>query len=77
MRRTIPGLVTVLVALLAILLAAPLAAYTVVDLTLARAFGGRWEPFVRVENVFDEEYDEAAGFPAPGTAYTIGVDARF
>ena len=52
-------------------------AYSVVDLTLARAFGTRFEPFVRVENVFDEEYDEAAGFPAPGTAFTIGLDARF
>ena len=55
----------------------PLDAYTAVDLTVARRFGERFEPFVRVENVFDEEYEEAAGFPAPGTAFTVGLDLEF
>ena len=55
----------------------PLDAYTALDLTVARRFGERFEPFVRVENVFDEEYEEAAGFPAPGTAFTVGLDLEF
>lgn len=53
-----------------------LAAYTAVDLTVATR-RGRFEPFVRVENLFDEEYEEAAGYPAPGASFAVGVDVRF
>ncbi|MBP9146846.1 MAG: TonB-dependent receptor [Thermoanaerobaculia bacterium] len=54
-----------------------LAAYTTLDLSLARRLGGRWEPFLRVENVLDESYDEAAGFPAPGLGFRTGFGLRF
>ena len=54
-----------------------LAAYTTVDLSLALRLGERWEPFLRVENVLDEDYAEAAGFPAPGLGFRAGLDLRF
>lgn len=54
-----------------------LAAYTTVDLSLALRLGKRWEPFLRVENVLDEDYAEAAGFPAPGLGFRAGLDLRF
>ncbi|MGE0638770.1 MAG: TonB-dependent receptor [Thermoanaerobaculia bacterium] len=52
-------------------------AYTALDLSLSTRLGERWEPFVRVDNVTDEEYEEAAGFPAPGIAFAAGLDVRF
>lgn len=55
----------------------PLDAYSTVDLSLARRIAGRWEPFVRVENLFDAKYEEAAGFPAPGRGARAGVSLRF
>ncbi|MEO7793510.1 MAG: TonB-dependent receptor, partial [Thermoanaerobaculia bacterium] len=55
----------------------PLDAYTTVDLSLAWRFAERWEPFVRVENLFDEEYEEAAGYPAPGIGFRTGIELRF
>ncbi len=57
--------------------AVPLAAYTTLDLSLALRLGERWQPFVRVENVFDEPYEEAAGYPAPGLGFRAGFDLRF
>ena len=54
-----------------------LAAYSTLDLSLAWRPGERWEPFVRVENVLDEEYEEAAGYPAPGVGFRAGIDLRF
>ncbi len=54
-----------------------LAAYTTLDLSLAWHPGARWEPFVRVENVFDESYQEAAGYPAPGVGFRAGIGLRF
>ena len=55
----------------------PLAAYTTLDLSLAWRLGERWQPFVRLENVFDESYEEAAGYPAPGVGFRAGFDLRF
>ncbi len=52
-------------------------AYSTVDLTLAWRIAGRWEPFVRAENVFDASYEEAAGYPAPGLAFRAGFDLSF
>ena len=52
-------------------------AYSTVDLSLAWRLAERWEPFVRVENVLDENYEEAAGYPAPGVGFRAGVDLRF
>lgn len=54
---------------------ATLDAYTTLDLAVARSFG-RFEPYARVENVLDEEYEEAAGFPTPGRTVVGGVALR-
>lgn len=54
-----------------------LAAYSTLDLSLAWRPNERWEPFVRFENVLDEEYEEAAGYPAPGIGFRAGVGLRF
>lgn len=51
--------------------------YTVFDLALARRVG-RWiEPYARVENLFDQEYQEAAGFPAPDRRVVGGLAVSF
>ncbi len=55
----------------------PLDPYTSVDLSFAWRFGERWEPFVSVENLFDRSYEEAAGYPAPGTSFRAGLDLHF
>lgn len=55
----------------------PLAAYSTFDLSVARRFGKRWEPFARLENALDERYEEAAGFPAPGRGFRAGLALRF
>ena len=34
------------------------------------------EPYARIENLFDHEYEEAAGFPAPGRRYVAGIALR-
>lgn len=52
-------------------------AYATVDLSIAWRVAARWEPFVRVENVLDEEYEEAAGYPAAGVGFRAGVGLRF
>lgn len=52
-------------------------AYSTLDLSLAWRFAERWEPFVRVDNVLDEEYEEAAGYPAPGLGFRAGIGLRF
>lgn len=54
-----------------------LAAYSTLDLSLAWRPGGRWEPFVRLENILDESYEEAAGYPAPGVGFRAGIGLRF
>ena len=54
----------------------PLASYATVD------FAGSWQalawlaPYARVENAFDRDYEEAAGFPAPGRSWALGVTLR-
>ncbi|MEO8275965.1 MAG: TonB-dependent receptor, partial [Thermoanaerobaculia bacterium] len=51
--------------------------FTTVDLSGAWRIDPRWEPFARVENVFDEKYEEAAGFPAPGLDFRVGINVSF
>ena len=51
--------------------------YTTLDVSFAWRVSQRWEPFVRVENVIDESYEEAAGYPAPGVSFRAGCDLRF
>jgi vitamin B12 transporter len=53
--------------------AVPLAAYEVLDLAARFALSPRLAPFARVENVLDEDYEEAAGFPAPGLGVIGGL----
>jgi vitamin B12 transporter len=55
---------------------ATLDAYTTLDLAIARSFG-RFEPYARVENALDEEYEEAAGFPTPGRTVVGGIALRW
>ena len=45
-----------------------LAAYSTLDLSLARRLGERWEPFVRVENVLDEELRRGGGLSGAGSS---------
>lgn len=47
-------------------------AWTSVDLRLGWRVGGV-EPYVRVENLLDERYQEIAGFPAPGRRAIVGL----
>ncbi|HXU44776.1 MAG TPA: TonB-dependent receptor, partial [Thermoanaerobaculia bacterium] len=44
----------------------------------ARSQGfGRFEPYARVENLADREYEEALGFPAPGRTWIAGLAVSF
>ncbi|MEM7481443.1 MAG: TonB-dependent receptor [Acidobacteriota bacterium] len=52
-------------------------AYTVADLAATWKVRTWIAPYVRVDNVFDEEYDEAAGFPAPDRTLAGGVTLNF
>lgn len=54
-----------------------LPSYATLDLTLARRFAERWEPFVRLENALDADYAEIAGYPAPGRTFSAGVEWSF
>ena len=36
-----------------------------------------WAPYLRLENVTDRSYQEAAGFPAPRRRYAAGLEAKF
>jgi vitamin B12 transporter len=46
-------------------------------------FTGRWQateilaPYLRLTNLFNHQYDEAAGYPAPGRLVAGGLDVRF
>lgn len=55
-----------------------LSSYTVAMLGAAYRLAGAYglEPYARIENLFDREYEEAAGFPAPGRRYVVGVALR-
>lgn len=56
--------------------AAPLGAYTVADFRAGWTAREWLAPFARIENLFDEEYEEAIGFPAPGRGFALGVALR-
>jgi len=47
-------------------------AYTVADLTLQRSFN-RITPYLKLENLSDEKYQEVFGYPSPGRRAVIGV----
>lgn len=47
--------------------------YERVDLTVQYRLGERWQPYVRVVNLFDQEYEEIAGFGTRGTTAFLGL----
>lgn len=51
----------------------PLDGYQVLDLAARCALTQRLAPYARLENVLDEEYEEAAGFPARGIGLVGGL----
>ncbi len=52
-------------------------AYTRLDATVSFRAGGVSETFLTVSNATDEQYDEVAGYPAPGTRFTLGTKVDF
>jgi vitamin B12 transporter len=51
--------------------------YSVVNAKISQAFwNDRMRIFGRVENAFDENYEESFGFPQPGRTWFAGVDFR-
>lgn len=53
-----------------------LAGYARTDLALSYQFGGRWAPLTvtaSVRNLFNSDYQESIGFPAPPAWFLIGV----
>ncbi|MES2337534.1 MAG: TonB-dependent receptor [Pseudomonadota bacterium] len=51
--------------------------YVLVNLAAEYRIGGRFSLFGRVENLFDEEYEEVFSFATPGRGVIGGVRARF
>jgi len=51
--------------------------YTTVQLGGSWRWTERLEPYLRVENLLDEEYEEAAGFPSLGRRLIGGLHVRF
>jgi vitamin B12 transporter len=54
-----------------------LASYTVANLAASFAISKRLTVLGRVENIFDEDYQEVDGYGIPGTAATVGVRFNF
>ncbi len=52
-------------------------AYERLDLAARYRGWEKFSPYARVENVTDEEYAEALGFPAPGRRLVGGVSFDF
>jgi vitamin B12 transporter len=52
-------------------------AYTLVNVGFDYRINDMWQIHGRVENAFDEEYEEVFAYPAPGAAVYIGLRARF
>lgn len=50
--------------------------YTVVGLRGSWQINSQWEATARVENLFDEDYEEVLGFARPGRAAYVGLRAR-
>jgi vitamin B12 transporter len=52
-------------------------AYIRVDIAITWNAGLTWQYFLTVDNLFNADYEEAVGFPAPGISPHIGLKARF
>ena len=48
-------------------------AYTVFDTALAYTLTPQWTVLTRLENAFDEDYEEVSGFGTPGRGWYAGV----
>lgn len=55
----------------------PLDGYALASARASLPFGERFELFGRVENLFDTDYQTAAGYGTPGRSAYIGARARF
>ena len=51
-------------------------AYTRVNLAVTWTASPTWQYFLAVDNLFNADYEEAAGFPAPGISPRIGLRAK-
>jgi outer membrane cobalamin receptor len=51
--------------------------YTRGDLTAIWRAGDKWRHVLAIDNLFDANYEEAVGFPAPGTRLRFGARASF
>ncbi len=47
------------------------------DLSLSYQLNERWTPYLRVENLLDEDYEEINGFTSPGFTAAAGIDLDF
>ncbi len=55
----------------------PMDDYERLDLSLSYHLNERWTPYLRVENLLDEYYEEVNGFTSPGFAAVAGVNLDF
>ena len=55
----------------------PLDDYERVDLALEYRLNSYLRPFLRVENLFDSEYEEVAGYTVPGATVAVGARLGF
>lgn len=51
--------------------------YTRVDLALTWTPSTAWRFFLAIDNLFDEDFQEVLGFPAPGVTPRFGMRATF
>lgn len=54
-----------------------LAGFVKVDLALSYQWNDHIMPYVKIQNLLDDNYEEASGFPAPGILAYGGVKAEF
>ena len=51
--------------------------YERVDLALQYRLGEHYEPYLRVENLFDEDYEEVTRFTSPGVQAVVGLSVTY
>ncbi len=51
--------------------------YTVTDATISYALSETADAYLRIENIFDEQYQTSAGYNAPGRGFYVGLRAAF
>lgn len=51
--------------------------YERLDVAVSRSLGARSQLFVAIDNVFDEDYQEAVGFPNAGLQWRVGARVTF